>query len=376
RKILPSKPQGGRFGENDMDYDTDEKSMVSLRPRLRIAREQYCQYQSEYMSFVLEALELEDIVKNYERCEATGWKFVSSFKPERSGKLGPSLDTVGFVWRCLLRKQLQRLLAVILGYMSAAIFLAEATILPSGVGFSLFSILIKSVGENELVGQMTSFIPLMYMCVCTYYSLFKIGMLMFYALTPRQTSSVSLLMICSMVAPYAPPISYSFLNLIYLPGKRKTIVEKRMGNKDDAVPFFGKGFNKIYPLIMVVYTLLLVTNFFDRVIKYFGNWKMFRFQNEADGTDGFDPSGLIILHKERAMFEGGYKVCEHVIPLSRNLNGRRINKEHGHKDKSAAVSRANSAAELGKMGKFKPLKEELKHETSRESITKKSSGIR
>ncbi|KAE8708561.1 LMBR1-like membrane protein isoform 2 [Hibiscus syriacus] len=122
-----------------------------------------------------------------------------------------------------------------------------------------------------------------------------------------------------------------------------------MGNKDDAVPFFGKGFNKIYPLIMVVYTLLLVTNFFDRVIKYFGNWKMFRFQNEADGTDGFDPSGLIILHKERAMFEGGYKVCEHVIPLSRNLNGRRINKEHGHKDKSAAVSRANSAAELGKM---------------------------
>lgn len=45
--------------------------------------------------------------------------------------------------------------------------------------------------------QVFAFVPLMYMCVCTYYSLFKVGMLMFYSLTPRQTSSVNLLMICS-----------------------------------------------------------------------------------------------------------------------------------------------------------------------------------
>ena len=70
-----------------------------------------------------------------------------------------------------------------------------------------------------------------------------------------------------------------------------------MGNIDDAVPFFGKGFNKIYPLIMVIYTLLLVTNFFDRIIDYFGHWKIFKFQDEADDRDGFDPSGLIILQK-------------------------------------------------------------------------------
>lgn len=71
-----------------------------------------------------------------------------------------------------------------------------------------------------------------------------------------------------------------------------------MGNIDDAVPFFGKGFNKIYPLIMVIYTILIATNFFDRVINYFGNWKIFRYQREeSDDLDGFDPSGLIILQK-------------------------------------------------------------------------------
>ena len=72
---------------------------------------------------------------------------------------------------------------------------------------------------------------------------------------------------------------------------------QRMGRIDDAVPFFGTGFNKIYPLIMVVYTLLVASNFFDRLFDLFGNWKRFRLQTEADDMDGFDPSGLIILQK-------------------------------------------------------------------------------
>ncbi|XWS54536.1 hypothetical protein CRYUN_Cryun10bG0097300 [Craigia yunnanensis] len=372
------KPQGGRFGENDMDYDTDEKSMATLRRRLRIAREEYCRYRSEYMSFVLEALELEDTVKNYERRDATGWKFVSSLRPERTGKLGSSLDMIEFIWRCVLRKQLEKLFAIILGCMSAAILLAEATILPSGVDLSLFSILINYVGKQEMLVQVAAFIPLMYMCVCTYYSLFKIGMLMFYSFTPRQTSSVSLLMICSMVARYAPPISYNFLNLIHVPGNRKTIFEKRMGNIDDAVPFFGKGFNKIYPLIMVIYTLLLVTTFFDRIIDYFGHWKIFKFQDEADDTDGFDPSGLIILQKERSWLKRGYKVGEHVIPLARNFNSMSIDIEPGsnNTEKAPTDTRAPSAVEIGTIGQFKPLKEEVQHDTSREAISKKYSGIR
>lgn len=72
---------------------------------------------------------------------------------------------------------------------------------------------------------------------------------------------------------------------------------QRMGNIDDAVPFFGKGFNNIYPLIMVIYTLLLASNFFDRLYNYFGNWKLLKFQSEGEDVDGFDQSGVIILQK-------------------------------------------------------------------------------
>lgn len=63
------------------------------------------------------------------------------------------IDPAELVWRCILRKQLEKLLAIILGCMSVAILLAEATLLPSGVTLSLFSILINAVGTEEVLVQ-------------------------------------------------------------------------------------------------------------------------------------------------------------------------------------------------------------------------------
>ncbi|XP_048437918.1 LMBR1 domain-containing protein 2 homolog A-like [Pyrus x bretschneideri] len=372
------KPQGGRLGENDMDYDTDEKSMATLRRHLRGAREEYYRYKSEYMTYVMEALELEDTIKNYERRSSTGWKYVSSFRPTRNGRLGSLVDTIEFFWRCILRKEVEKLLAIILGIISIAILLAEATLLPR-VDLSLFSILINSVGKQEVLVQVFAFVPLMYMCICTYYSLFKIGMLMFYSLTPKQTSSVNLLMICSMVARYAPPVSYNFLNLIRL-GEHKTIFEKRMGNIDQAVPFFGSEFNRIYPLIMVVYTLLVACNFFDRIINFFGSWKRFRFQTETDDMDGFDPSGLIILQKERSWIEQGLKVGEHVIPLARNFNSTDVETGSNNMDRTHVELKATTS--LGTEGangtSSKSLKEESRsrYGSSKEAISNKYAAIR
>nr|XP_027074803.1 LMBR1 domain-containing protein 2 homolog A-like [Coffea arabica] len=376
------KPQGGRLGENDMDYDTDEKSMATLRCHLRGAREEYYRCKSEYMTFVLKALELEDTTKNYDQRSATGWKYVSSLRPERNGSFGSFLDTLEFIWRCILEKQFEKVLAVILGCMSAAILLAEATMLIGGVDLSLFSILIKSAGNQEVLVQVFAFVPLMYMCICTYYSLFKVGRLMFYSFTPSQTSSVSLLMICSMVARYAPPISYNFLNLISLHGDKKTIFETRMGTIDSAVPFFGKGFNNIYPLIMVIYTLLVASNFFNRVIAFFGSWKRLRLQTEEDDVDGFDPSGLLILQRERTWLEQGRKVGEHVIPLARNFNGMSTDLESGSHDMDRSTVEMKVTTDVIeddlKGSSSKPLKEEArsKYGGSKEAISSKYASMR
>ncbi|XP_031128626.1 LMBR1 domain-containing protein 2 homolog A-like [Ipomoea triloba] len=370
------KPQGGRLGENDMDYDTDPKTMAALRRQLRRAREKYYRYKSEYINFVTEALELEDTMKNYEHRYANGWRYVSSFRPERSGRLGSMFEVIELVWRCIMRKQLERIFAIILGCMSVAILLAEATILPA-VDLSLFSLLINAVKKHELLVQVAAFVPLMYMCVCTYYSLFKIGMLTFYSLTPRQTSSVSLLMICSMVARYAPPISYNFLNLIRIGNGAKTVFEKRMGNIDDAVPFFGRKFNNIYPLIMVVYTIAVASNFFGRIISYFGNWKITKVQSEeAEDIDGFDTSGLIILQRERTWLEQGHKVGELIVPLARNFNNSSLDIEsvssHALSHEKTVSSRL---MEGGEVTPSKFLNEEAKHNSFHDGTSKKYKAI-
>ena len=48
---------------------------------------------------------------------------------------------------------------------------------------------------------------------------------------------------------------------------------------------------------MVVYTLLVASNFFGRVIDFFGSWKRLKLQREEENIDGLDPSGMIILQK-------------------------------------------------------------------------------
>ncbi|AQK56420.1 LMBR1-like conserved region family protein isoform X3 [Zea mays] len=307
------KPSGGRFGENDMDYDTDDKSMATLRRQLRRAHEEYYRGKSEYMTCVMEALKLEDTIKNYERRDASGWKYVSSFRDRRSGTLGPILDTIGCCF-CTLDVYVHlHILFIIQDWYVDVLFPDSKT--------------------NQL-------------CQLAY---------------------------DLMVARYAPPISYNFLNLIRLGGNAKTTFEKRMGNIDDAVPFFGRGFNKIYPLIMVVYTLLVASNFFGRVIDFLGSWKRFKLQQEEENIDGLDPSGMIIVQKERSWIEQGCKVGEHVIPLARNFNGVNTDIE------SQNVPLVGNTVEM-KVGAASSRNDgragQLKYANSRETIASKYTSIR
>ena len=69
-----------------------------------------------------------------------------------------------FLWRCIVRKQLQRVLVILLGIISAAILLAEATLLPR-VDLSLFSILINAVGKQEVLVQV-NYYSCFDMCRC------------------------------------------------------------------------------------------------------------------------------------------------------------------------------------------------------------------
>jgi len=57
---------------------------------------------------------------------------------------------VEYVWRCILRQHLVKVLAATLGIMSVAIVMAEATLLFEA-DLSLFSVLLRMVDEEVLL---------------------------------------------------------------------------------------------------------------------------------------------------------------------------------------------------------------------------------
>ncbi|WVZ26441.1 hypothetical protein V8G54_004985 [Vigna mungo] len=142
-----------------------------------------------------------------------------------------------------------------------------------------------------------------------------------------------------------------------------------MGRINDAVPFFGKGFNKIYPLIMVIYTSLIAANIFDRVIKYCGNLKIFKFNDDAEDMDGFDPSGVILLQR-------GHKVGELVFPLARNfsitMDVESSSKAQHESDTANILGEENEDYDRSrKFGnrKYAALRTNLNEEVSRKDLT-------
>ncbi|GBG59074.1 hypothetical protein CBR_g24418 [Chara braunii] len=311
------KPAGGRVGEDDMDYDTDEKSMAVLRRRLRIAVDTYMRLKSEYTAIVWEALELEDTIKNIGLGHAGDWQFISTLRPPRTGRFAHFLDSAEWLWRCALRPLSVQLLAIILAVMSMAIIFAEATIVSNGrPDLSLFSILIRSAkNSGELIIQVLTSVPLVYICVCTYYSVFRLGMFSFYYLVPKNTDPYSLLLNASLCCRFIAPMSYNFLNLIHV---GDTTFAKRMGQMDN-IPFFGREFNKVVPIAMVIYTVLVAGNVFNRIVDFFGSWRRFRFVDDDNETDGYAAAGRLIIQKERSGLERGQGVGESVISLSRNV---------------------------------------------------------
>ncbi|KAI3509404.1 hypothetical protein L1887_24653 [Cichorium endivia] len=105
--------------------------------------------------------------------------------------------------------------------------------------------------------------------------------------------------------------------------------------------------------------------------RYFGNWNIFRLKNDADDLDGFDPSGLMILQKERSSLEKGHKVGELVIPLARHFNGANTDVESGNDSTIAGDLRATTTLiNNGTRGYTKRSKTDIR-ESKKDIITRK-----
>ena len=147
--------------------------------------------------------------------------------------------------------------------------------------------------------------PLFYMCLCTFYSLFKLGMFSFYQLVPRATDGFSLLVNASLVCRYAAPISYNFLMLLPIikaSGKQTTFSRKM----EAKVPEMAAELNVIVPAFLCLFCVAIALGWFERAVSAF-KAKSFTFNGDKGICESTE-TGKSIVERERAEVQDGGEI--------------------------------------------------------------------
>eukprot|EP00887_Chlorella_sp_A99_P002113 scaffold21.g2113.t1 len=250
--LARSKIDFERLEEADLDYAGGVPQLASLRARVKMAVTQFVGYRGEYVNFVKKALDLEAVCKSRQHGVYTPPSGATS-----------RWAVWAYTYTCVGRPWVLRLAAVAAAAVSAVVVWSEATI---GSGrspdLSPFSLAIHSgVAQDEFLIQLLVAAPLVYLCACAYFSLFKLGNFGFYHLVSGATWAYSLLLSGSLLARFAPALCFNFLHVIRMNGESMVFIQ-RMGSMND-VPVLGADFNNWFPLTLLVYVVLLTLNWFD-----------------------------------------------------------------------------------------------------------------
>eukprot|EP00798_Chlamydomonas_sp_ICE-L_P014725 gene14725-20769_t len=227
----------------DLEYNFDIHGLARLRRRLFAATAEYNGTQSKYVDVMVEAFELEDVIKcrqlrEYtprppvvvERTEAAleakdggplvaAAKATPAFSTEQNPLARPHRPWTKYLWmyKCVARPVVNKVFAVILGIVSLCIIWAEATIPFESNDLSPFSQLVLAA-QHEFTVQLVVCLPLIYMCACSYLALFRINIehswFSYNKLIRRATTGASLMQNGSLMCRFAAPTCWNFYHII------------------------------------------------------------------------------------------------------------------------------------------------------------------
>ena len=181
-----------------------------------------------------------------------------------------------------------RLAAASLAALSALLVWSEAT-LGTGTGpdLSPFSRAVRRAAAaagsgggaqgSALGAQLLVAVPLGYMSLAVYRSLFGLGVFPFYRVVVGATEARSLLACAGQVSRFAAPLAYNYLHVLKLQGgggggsspsrAPSTVFAKKMAASLRDVPVFGKSFNTWFPAVVAVHVALLLVDAWGRAAR-------------------------------------------------------------------------------------------------------------
>ena len=252
---------------------------------------------SSYVSSVKEVFKLEDITKAKNNgTHSIRW---TTKKEQPSGIIAK----LQWIWYCKLRCPALKVFTVILALLSLVVLWCECIFSINKPVMSIFALMIspEEVSSSDVNLTLTIFIPLLYIIVCSYWSLFQLRIFRYYRLVPNQNSDCnSLLFSAAYLSRIAPPLALNFIHVLKLKG---TTFQKVMSSMEK-IPIIGDAlFNEYAPIALVVVCAFFLFDVVGKVMKCCKvSW--FYYEDSEQSEKGVE-DGKAIIEAERKIWSNG-----------------------------------------------------------------------
>lgn len=251
-----------------------------------------------YVKAVKKAINAEDIIK----CMNAGDHDIMWTTKKPRSSIRSKLEWLLF---CKLRNPLLKILTIILVLLSLVCIWSECIFSVDNPVMSIFALMISppEINSSDIYVTLTLFIPLFYLIVCSYWSLFQLRIFRYYRLIPGQHSdSNSLLFSAAYLTRLAAPLALNFIHMLKLKG---TIFQDVMSSMEK-VPIIGDSlFNEYAPILLVVVCAFFGFNVIGRVLTCCDCSKFYYYDPSLN--DGEIEYGRALVRDERRLWSDGVR---------------------------------------------------------------------
>lgn len=264
-----------------------EKTLIRLHRQVIRALQTHHRTEAQWSDLTHHVFELEDINRNMVSNEHV-FKHTMSRPP--GSLLAKTIlnPTVEWYWKCLLSPLMLRGAAACAAIMSVLIIWSEVTFFSIHPPLSMFALFVDLAKKryNYFAIEAICLVTICYLCLCTYYTVFKIRVLNYYYLASNhQSDEYTLLFSGALLCRLTPPLCLNFLSLIHMDSHviqspvMETAYTRVMGHMD-VISIVSDYFNIYFPIALLALTIATYFSVGARLLSALGFQQFLTSDNE------------------------------------------------------------------------------------------------
>lgn len=301
------KVQQVSFVSSNVSYT--EADLVSLHRNILKATQAFHRTQLQWKFLLDEVFDLEDVQSNLlnpsrmfsRACEETNVKANIFHKLWRL-IYSPRIE---WHWKCQLRSPILKSVGSVLAIISFLVIWSEMFFSVRYANLSVFSLLHNAARDHEsyFLLELISIITIAYLCICTYYTVFKVRIFNYYYLASHhQTDEYSLIFCAMLLCRLTPPLCLNFLSLMHLDsnllatlGDRETAFSAIMGHMG-VIESIASMFKVYLPIVMCFFCIATFLDIDSQLLHFMG---IEQFVVDDEATADLIKDGLQLVKRER-----------------------------------------------------------------------------